>query len=1366
MIKKHISSYKGMSKDLARDLQSDKYFDAKNIRIMATDQKSSFAVTNEAGNELVFQIPTPIFDFNNTRITYDVNGVTKELKYTTNSSVIPRCRLEEDYVDTSAIPVAKTSLDQIIIGVKELRDSAIFITTDNFGFDCFWELTGLDNGNYDLNLLYMGNLGLSTSNLVQIIYNYENSVIQKIYFVDGKHQLRYFNIKQSVENGDLVNLIDLNPDAIDTVSTFTLSQPEPDQVISGGSHTSGMIQYAYGLYILNGAQTTISPVSELIPIDKGPNLGGGEVNEVLGRSVVVNIPSIDTQFTNIKIYSIKYTAFNEIPEIKIIADREIDNFDNFSVIDDGTSTETISLEAFTFLGSAPIIPQHIITKDNRLFPINVKQQRFIVDLDMRAYSYSSGGSAVVMENVSVDDASNIQGTTRTVPGDFNIPPKHDSINADYETYKFQSNGTTVGAEGKYVKLEIFQASLSDSEARNYQFLKDRELYRFGLKFYNRRGQTSDPKWIADLKTPSGNLEGDYNQLRVTLTADFYVWLNDSSNFESDDDKPIGYKILRADRTLLDQTIYAQGFINPTIANYKSRSKNVSYAERVRRVNSNESDILPSMVRMFESQKPMVKCKDYHCLSWIYEDSNCFSCWEGGVPGIGRYLGLSRQRSTEGFKSSDSQDFVAQNYQHSRLMQFFSPEVLFRNAQIDASYKLRVVGLAEQDDIANWSAEVNPVNANKDQETIFKGGLTTSTLGVTYQIISGSPSSLSDQGFFGPTNSEGRRAEHQVYRSFNGTYYPAPNVDEYEIYGTPEITEHAADFKRYNNDGALRYANSLKTMIMDNWNYSADVHKDANVQILGCNTNGARCITFAQGPDDPTFPLESRMTIERMHELSNISETKGVLIAEFVKDNSVLYTSNIYGGMSFEAKANATYIEIGKFQTINNSTILIESPGDTFVDVFTFTKLVKDDLEINSENYNLLSEIVSVRVETTVDLKNRNDLSLDEWNNRYQPRYEEYTKYNTVYSQQPTLVKSVGLGSKIKKVQEFDTRIMASKEKIPGEFVDSWTDFLENETLDLDGQYGPINAVVNMRDQVFCLQDTAVAQISINPRVQINPEDGIGLELGTGGILQEYSYKSTVAGCLNRWGVVKSENAFYFIDAINKGIISFDGNVGRLSDAKGFHHELLNRMKLEDLRFDNPVLGKGVQVGYNPVNSDVYFSFLQSTDSFTLGFNEVLGEFISYYDYVPAWYVNKGSVMMTTNPNNKQIWEHFKGVPNNFYGTNYKSAITLHVAPQGDEIILNGATYKLELTNQNGVEVPNKGLTGVRVYNEYQDSGEVELILRTNVWKKFRNWKLNFPRQSGSRDRVRSAWGFAEFSFDNADGNKLILHDITIFYTQH
>ena len=73
---------------------------------------------------------------------------------------------------------------------------------------------------------------------------------------------------------------------------------------------------------------------------------------------------------------------------------------------------------------------------------------------------------------------------------------------------------------------------------------------------------------------------------------------------------------------------------------------------------------------------------------------------------------------------------------------------------------------------------------------------------------------------------------------------------------------------------------------------------------------------------------------------------------------------------------------------------------------------------------------------------------------------------------------------------------------------------------------------------------------------------------------------------------------------------------------------------------------------------------------------------------------------------------------------------------------------------------------IRVYNDYQDSGMVNLVNRQNVFKKFRNYKVNFPRDKGSRDRIRSAWGFAEFEFNNPNGNKLILHDISIFFTQH
>ena len=1344
MIKQHVSSPTGMSKDLSSDKQGKKYFDAKNIRILATDQKSTFAVTNEVGNKLVFTIPTPSLNSLNTSIDYTVNGLDKYLNYETNSSVYPRCIIEKEYD-------GKTSGTQEIIGTKELRDSALIISTDGNGFDCFWELTNLNSGNFDLNLLYIANLSLSKDNLVQILYNYENSIIQKIYFVDGVHQLRYFNIRQSKLNGDSIDLVNLDPSAIDVVSPFSLSEPEINGVIGGGSHTSGMIQYSYGLYILNGAQTSTSPLSKLIPIDKGLGLGGGELNEVLGKSVSLTIPNIDQKFTHIKIYSVKYTSYNQSPEIKIVADKEIDSFTSLRFTDDGLTGTSISIEAYTFLGSNPIIPRHIATKDNRLFPINIIEQPFDIDLDCRAFSFNSLSICKVIDNAYVDNGGNINGSVSTVdPTTYSLPENNDSINADYDAYKYKSNGSSPGASGKYLEVDFVQSSVSNYEDK--QFFKDNELYRIGVKFYNRLGQTSDPKWIMDLKAPAGNLNGNYNQLRITFSSEFNTWLNDLSNFPTEDDIPVGYRVIRADRTLTDQTIYAQGFINPMVANYLTKNNITSLQDRVEAVDSTSSDIIPSMTRMFDTMTPFVKCKDYYDLAAASESD--------GTP--------RRSNKTEGFKAASSRDWRAQNFQHNRLMQFFSPDVLFRDNQIDSSFKLRVLGLVEESSTHNWATETNPITSIDTVESKFTGGITSGSDNVSITEITSSATYIADIGFFGPTNGENTHATHQVFREFLGDYNEASGINEYNIYGTPEITPQGADFSAYNNDYKLRYSNNLKTMYMDDWRESGDVNGDSEVQLRGCNTIGAKCITFAEGVDNSNFPIGSRKSIEEIHSLANTGASNGVLLAEFVKDSNQLYVGGMYGGMTYESKRNASYIDIGDYNDIATNGVLIDSPGDTFVNIFTFTKLVKDNTEIVSTDYNLVSEIVSIKVETTVDLKNRDDLSLGQWDNRWQPKYDEYQEYNTVYSQQPTLSKSIDSGTKLKKIQEFDGRLMSSKEKIPGEFIDSWTDFLENEKMDLDGKYGPINAVVNFNDEIYCLQDTGVAHIAINPRAQIQANDGIALELGAGGILHDYNYKSTTSGCLNKWGVISSEQGFYYVDVTNSAIMGISSkSVTRLSDIKGFHHELLNRMNSNELRTDNPVKSYGISVGYNSVNSDVYFSFHQSNDSFTLGFNEKVGEFVSYYDYVPSWYINKGKIMITSSPEDTELWEHFKGSPNHFYGTHYPSSMTLHIAPPGNEIILNGASYKMELTNNTtGNEVLAKGLTGVRVYNDYQDSGMVDLVNRQNVFKKFRNYKVNFPRDKGSRDRIRSAWGFAEFEFSNPDGNKLILHDISIFFTQH
>lgn len=1372
MLLKQQNEYTGMSKDMSSNKQSNKYFDAKNIRVVATDQKSTFALTNEAGNEKILSIPIPEVNIAETSIKYEVNleegnSTLKELVYFTKNTDV-------SHIVTSYS--GRTSLTQTIIGVKELRDSAIIITTDNNGFDCFWELLNLNNDNFDLNLLYMGNLGLSSDNLIQILYNYENSIIQKIYFADGVNQLRFFNIRQSTVNGDSINLIDLNPSAIDVVSEFNLSQPSIS-LSSGGSHTSGMIQHAYNLYILNGSQTTISPLSELIPIGKENGLGGGEVNEVLGKSINIKIANVDNRFTHVKIYSIKYTSYNENPEITIVADKEIDDFNTFSFTDIGRSGTTISIDAFIFLGSNPIIPRHIVTKDNRLFPVNITERSFDVDLDCRALSFNSSSVVKIGSNLYYDENDNQRGVYNS--GNFSDifveNSKFDSINPDYESYKYKSDGSTYGGSGKYVDVEIFRNSnLSDDDVSKFKFFKDNEIYRLGIKFYNRLGQESFPKWIMDFVAPMGNLEGNYNQLRVTLTADFYTWLNDSSNFDDINDKPVGYKILRADRTLSDQTIHSQGIINPMVANVILTGQDINTQASVNNfLQKTSTTLIPSVIRMFKDEIPFRRCKHSMPLDWSSFRDFSFA----NNPQDKVYRGY---RWAETPRVAATSDRRARNYQYNSLMQFFSPEILFRDNKIDASYELRVRGLAEQDDVANWGQEVNPISRATVAEVIYNDSILfakqnqnkTDFLPVeesTYNKIKGNADWIGDLGFFGPpTKDKNYHAEMQMYRSFNGDFHKTSRSRDntYKPFGTPELTQEGADFTTYNNQPNLKYSNNLKSMLVDRFNDSRDFKK-WDRQIRGNNSIGSKCITFMLGAEAGNLPF--RKKIEELHEDTGISETNGVLIAEFVQNKKNLYVGFIYGGMTYASKKNTSYIEIGEYNHIDTNNVLIDSPGDTFVGNFTFAKLAKTPTENTSTEFNTVSEIVSVRIETTVDLKNRNDLSLGVWNAKYQPHYADYNKYNKVYSQQPNLIKSVGLSSKFKKLEEFDGRLMSSKEKIPGEFVDSWTDFLENETMDLDGKYGPINAVVSLQDEIFCLQDTGVAQIAVNPRAQVQAKDGISLELGVGGILHDYKYLSTTTGCLNKWGIVSSESAFYFVDVINRGIMTFDGRaVGRISDLKGFHHEFLNKFNYEDIRNDNSVSGTGLSAGYNPVNSDVYFSFHQSegNDSFTIRFSEKTGEFMSYVDYVPSWYINKGSVLITTNSDNDQVWEHFKGKPNHFYGVHYPSSITFHSAPKGNEIIMNGASFAMELTDSTGAEVLNKGLTGVRVYNDYQDSEMVDLELRKNIWKKFRNWKLNFPRDKGTRDRVRSMWAFTEFEFNNPEGNKLILHDITLFYTQH
>jgi hypothetical protein len=1373
--KKVRHSFNGMNQDLTKSkYPAQFYYKGRNIRIVATDSQSTGSVTNEKGNVLKLVVPIPTINLIDSTIGYTVNATPKTLPFTTTE------------IDGSY----GTSGKQIIIGHGILRDCIILFTTDNSGFDCVWKV---DDTTYDVTLLYMRNLGFSINNPIQVVCNYENDIIEKVYWVDGKAQMRFINIHHSVENQDLEELIDLSFNAIQVVGNFEMTQPVIDGVILGGNHTSGMIQYAYNLYKINGSQSKISPLTDLISLDKGVGAGGGEVNEIVGETPIVRITGIDDNYTNLRLYAIKYTSYNQLPQVSLILDRNVTDVDEVVYYDDGAIIQTVSIEEFLFLGSDLIIPQHINTKKGYMFFANYEEKNFDIDIDTRAYAFPESATETDIYNSTVADpiteviSSNepeITVTSDTLDGTGNeIPKDFSAINIDYNTNAYQYSSAEVGGSGQFINYKIKRKpfiDLTSDEATN-RFLKDNEIYRAGIQFYNTYGQVSLPKWIADFRNvvigTESNLNGYYATFEIELKPSFYSWLADDTNFEDENGiydsslKPIGYRLLRAERNLQDRTIICQGLMNGMMSQLIGDSTGPDEDDEApldaKKQSIADGIMIPSMMRRFDNYLcPMFGNKTYRRVDKDFPHPMWSpTLWPDFV-----LSPINDDSVREVFQSADSRSMGT--YQYNKMMQLFSPELTFNITQNLAQARLHVIGALENDMNGNWCKSFNPDSREKMAEWKFTNVIypwdVNSTTPGNNEAIFGGANRLYEHGFFArgfdATEDAHDMMMSQTYRKYSGTFTQSlvPEDNVYEIYGTATLITKGQGRTVYNNDAQYTLYNTLEILTADEG-------------FLGDNSWGTINATIVLGEDADDFddrPSLEDLFIETgvgtyVDNQADVTNTGGYgLVGELRIPEYLVYVGHIYGGNGYESKKRSNYLEIGLYNDIATDVYECINYGDTYIGDFKFTKLVKTDTELYSHSYTQTTEIVEFRVETTVNIFNRNDQSLTDYDTRWQPRYDEYQRYNKVYSQEPGFILRRDLDYKFKRVSSYDTNVISSKIKTAGEVIDSWTDLRPNNILTLDGKYGPINTLISFKDNLYTLQDLGVAYLSILPRVQVDGSDGIGLALGTGKVLDEYKYVTTESGTKNKWSVVVSPNSIFYYDSLNKSINGVREGVTGISDAKGMHTYLINNTISTTLEADNPILNTGVIGGYDYINNDLLLTFLQGSSSFTIAYNEMAQQFTSFYDYKPSRYISKGDILLTTSPDHSELWKQYEGEYNKFYGTYYPSSITLLVAPESDQdTILDNIMYKSEVY-LNDVDQPLETLTHTRVYNEYQDSTLTPLIVGRdkNLRRKFRDWNMELPRQLDSRQRVRNPWNFVDLQFTNIDNYKLILHEPVINYS--
>jgi hypothetical protein len=1521
MNKTVVMTYDGMNQDISQSKFSNQfYFEGKNIRILSTDSQSSNSVTNDKGNKLVLTVPTPVINYTTKRITYGQFG-SNVLSYTTND-------INNTYNSTGQPST------QLIIGNTIGKKNIILFTTDNNGFDCIWKV---DIKTYSITLLYLRNLNFNINNPIQALINYENNNIEKVYWVDGVNQMRFINIHHSILNGDNDELIDIESSLINVVGNFKFSQPQIITKEQGGTHTAGMIQYAYTLYRINGASTKLSPLSELVSLDNGEN-GGGKVNEVVSTYPVVKIPIIDQDYTNLRLYSVKYT-YNELPQISLILDKNIQGSTELTHYDTGNIINTLSLEEFSFLGNNNLyIPKHINTKFNRLFSANYQEKVFDLSVDTRTYSYPVNSlTTSIYDSLTYDSLTDtiIGNNQLLVSNDYSIIPlKHNCLNKNFDVYKYKYNSNIIGGTGKFLSWELFRSEIGvatdeiTKKQSEGKFFKDREIYRLGVQFYNRKGQISLPKWITDFKVnvenEKSNLGGFYANLKIKFNSDFYVWLNTSSNFLNDDDKPVGFKLLRAERTLNDRSILSQGLINSsyvirntgidTFGNY------IPESEIAEREKYNNEPKLPSLMRSFDgSIAPLKGMFNYARvddrdtphpsegggITTSFESGSrlngtgtvSVSAGSNSVSGFGtsflselsigdkiivngvtdqsriiqsitsntllittinfsharmtetfKYVGMSGFGSIGGrnngraeiFNSIASSDKRSMVYQFNQLMQFYTPDVTFNNVQRFENSNLNVIGAIKNNYNAYWGKLINKENRLTEYELKIYGAITpyTNSFNVDYVLPDGTPYDpenppenptqaeyqlyvdnlvlehnttygiyASEVPLYIPTyqeyvntqtatnqrlNGEGLEpitgdpksfnywgliglqsyGQFQMYREYNGEFIYSDNPLVYDVYGNPLIVETGANRTLYNADSELAFYNTYQIMNTDSGEVSDDM---PNFRIKELNSWGSRCILFSLNDDivdtidrtslDNIFETLSGHTFNPLTDIISNGEGKVGIISEFILNKSSIYLGLLYGGNDYESRKRTNYVEIGEYQEFifnvsNELNYHCKNPGDTFISDFKFTKIVKTNTEIYDDQIPQFTEIVNVKLESTINNRNRSDYSVEDWDSRFQPRYEEYQNYNKVYSQESNFFVRKDVDYNFKAVSKFENGIISSSIKIPGEIIDSWLTYLTNDVMYLDGKHGSINCLHSFKDEIYSLQDRAIAQISINPRVQVQGNDGIAIQLGTGQVLDRYNYLSTMTGTLNKWSVTNSPNAFYFYDTLNKTINVVNNE---LSDIKGMHSYLIKNTDII-LESDNPLIKEGVVSNYDYLNNEIVFTFLQSNKSFTIVYNELKQTFTSFYDYLSSMYISYGDLFLALHPDNNKLYEQGQGDYNVYFDTYYPSKIIFNLNPEPYfDCVFDNINFKSEVYINN-VDQPDLTLTKIQAYNDYQDSTLTPLVnsRNGNLRRRFRDWNAEIPRQG--RNRIRGPWIKLLLQFDNSQNKKLILHDLLVQYT--
>lgn len=1219
--------------------------------ISNTAQTNTFTTGLDLDTDLAYIQNSSYRDAHNIRVITNDGGTTATIQSLEKSK---KYNLSQAITGTIVASLAIKDIGVVI--------SYFYKTTPGDAYYNIYRLEHFYGDTLTVTKVLSGVIGLSPTSPISIVGNVESDDIYKIYFTDGNSPLCVLNMFDTrflpgTENVDDEGYIK-DKDLISITPSSLLSRPEYVGIVSGNLKP-GKVSYCYQLFNENGTQTQVSPMSRMIHLaasdtEDADYYKGNMPDDTINRGVVIKIDDIPEGFTRVRIIRLSFTQNNSVPKIEIATEQIIGNASTFGYTDTGNTISEYTIDEFNSLRTYSFTAKALAKKDNRLFAANITENSWNpVDengnhYDARAYRCNADG-ATVLESLIVEN--NIEITDIDSYDLSSIPEDHDCINPfnakgydalvkdedetemymygrtegssrvlggygtniDYsfittrvelsvmadethseDTFKYgiesSEYATKNGDVTTYQTIDIYEVGTSnfwtidnrgDNNivlntyaspffANHFTGYRRDELYRFGIVFYNEVGMNTPVYWIGDIRMPS------VQQVPIILNTNGRSYgqaLGIRFNVKNMPEGAISYEIVRCEKTENDRSIIGQVLVDG-IYNYRINDHEVV----------GNGDVLEEST-------------EYRPLPFFHAENT----WK---------LKIVADPDLP-LVAFNTEDIDIPNIQSSSVYRITSPEICLQGESLESMFKgarLSYLGhyysLIEpdtEDRSKNFATESNEPGVDKTK---------------TYTRDDSSEETGIMTALFTLDNTNGEFIQCSYVSKY---FYYSPNHIESSQTIEDAVYPPCIEYNVMNIGGTYQilspYTVSVGDIQYTNYSMSCfDYVNNANYELMSQPIFGPAgpCIVVSVDDYDQGGLFLSGAPYNDDN-LTMLDAINCVALGNVVKDN---YTA-AYGGNSYAARTNSTYISTGNYQIDGTDMVY---GGDTYVGIFDYLNTSTYQPNDNSQYYYSRHSVCSyVPMESDINLNlmsgtmmhNSRDIP---FNIQLQPvqmgnyyvQTKPYYEYNDAYSAQNNSKLFVTTGMYDVDNKHYSNRIMVSEAKVNGEVIDSWSSFKIANYLDVDNQYGDITNLYVFKNNLFFWQDSSVGIASVNERSLITDGNNNQVVLGTGGVLSRYDYITNNNGSsmISNNTIVNSDNTLYWYDDNKNEICCYNGAVTSLSKEKRVQ-SYLNENKLQPVSYTNS------NALFDKKYNEIWFKIFDDN----LIFNEQTGSFTSKYNHL-------------------------------------------------------------------------------------------------------------------------------------------------------